>query len=140
MKRLRCGFTLIELMVVVSIIIILASLAVPSFVKYREASYTAKCVANLRCIQDARESYFLTHEGVTEINGAEQDFLSYFGEVTSTASTIVLVDSDMIVCPYNDATYALSVNLANIDTMPTCPNAGNAATANPCAGHVYSGH
>lgn len=136
MKPRNKGFTLIELMVVVSIIIILASLAVPSFVKYREATYASKCVTNLRCIQDAREAYFMSNVGVTSITGEESAFLQYLGELTSSETTYVLVDEDLVCCPYNNAAYSLGVQLSDITSMPTCPN----ASAEACTAHVYNGH
>lgn len=53
------GFTLVEIMVVVLIIGILVSLAVPSWMRARERAQTRICVANLRQIQQAKEVYAL---------------------------------------------------------------------------------
>src|SRR5688572_1013812 len=49
------GFTLVEIMIVVAIIGLLASIAIPNFVKARNNSQTNACITNLRqldsCIQ-----------------------------------------------------------------------------------------
>ena len=57
------GFTLIEIMVVVAIIIILAALAIPAFTFARIKSQTAVCVNNLRQIDGAYSQYVMD-EGV----------------------------------------------------------------------------
>ncbi|MBV8489401.1 MAG: prepilin-type N-terminal cleavage/methylation domain-containing protein [Candidatus Eremiobacteraeota bacterium] len=51
------GFTLIEMMIVVSIIAILASILVPNFVRARAQAQTAGCEANLKEIATALELY-----------------------------------------------------------------------------------
>ena len=57
--RKRHAFTLIEIMIVVLIIGILLSIAVPNFVKAREATRTKACVENLMKIQWAKEQWAL---------------------------------------------------------------------------------
>ncbi|MFT5992344.1 MAG: prepilin-type N-terminal cleavage/methylation domain-containing protein [Flavobacteriales bacterium] len=54
----RKAFTLIELMIVVSILGILASIAVPSFLKYLKRSKTGEAMMNLRRIFDGSTVYF----------------------------------------------------------------------------------
>ncbi len=52
------GFTLIELMIVVAIIGILASVAIPSFVNYQLTSKRAEAYANLGALAKAQKSYY----------------------------------------------------------------------------------
>ncbi|MEY2410499.1 MAG: type pilus assembly protein PilA [Verrucomicrobiota bacterium] len=50
----RRGFTLVEIMIVVAIIGLVTAIAVPNFVRYREASRRSVCIANLKQMQDAK--------------------------------------------------------------------------------------
>ena len=55
--RGRAGFTLIELLIVVVIIGILASIAIPKFGSTKERAYLAKMKGDLRNLATAQESY-----------------------------------------------------------------------------------
>jgi prepilin-type N-terminal cleavage/methylation domain-containing protein len=48
------GFTLVEIMIVCGIIGLVAAIAVPNFMRYREASRRSVCIANLKEMQDAK--------------------------------------------------------------------------------------
>ncbi len=55
----RSGFTLVEIMIVVAIIGLLAAIAIPNFVHARETTQTNECIANLRQIDGAAQTYAL---------------------------------------------------------------------------------
>lgn len=57
MRRLRQGFTLVELMIVVAIIGILAAIAVPSFVKMQWRAKRAEVPSNVDGIKTAQLAY-----------------------------------------------------------------------------------
>ncbi len=51
------GFTLVEIMIVVAIIAVLASIAIPSFMKARANARASSCINNLRLIDSAKQQY-----------------------------------------------------------------------------------
>lgn len=106
MNKMKKGFTLVEIMIVVAIIAILAAVAIPNFVKYRKQSQSTACIANLKQIQSAYEQ--------AKLGG------------TTVAQVADLVGKDKYIkndlyCPsdkakVNDAAYTLGDD----DTNPTC--------------------
>jgi type IV pilus assembly protein PilA len=57
-KRLKGGFTLIELMVVVAIIGILAAVAIPAFMRNARKAKTVEATTNVKKLYDGARSYF----------------------------------------------------------------------------------
>jgi prepilin-type N-terminal cleavage/methylation domain-containing protein len=58
LKKL-CGFTLVELMIVVLIISMLLAIATPSFVNARQSARARACVDNLKNIDSSKQQYIM---------------------------------------------------------------------------------
>ena len=76
MKRKQAGFSLIELLIVVAIILIIAAIALPNLMVARMSANEASAVQSLRTIQSAETAYATTFPNVgfsatlTQISGA----------------------------------------------------------------------
>jgi prepilin-type N-terminal cleavage/methylation domain-containing protein len=79
-SRLEAGFTLIELMIVVSIIAIIASIAVPNLVSARMNANEAAAVSVLRAISVAEAQF--SKSTIADENGDGEGEYGYFGELT----------------------------------------------------------
>jgi prepilin-type N-terminal cleavage/methylation domain-containing protein len=55
----RSGFTLIEIMIVISIIIIILAIATPAYRRYENFAMTRACFANQKTISSALQNYNL---------------------------------------------------------------------------------
>ena len=79
--NMKKGFTLIEIMIVVAIIAILAAIAIPNFIKYRETAQNNTCKSNLGTLETAAEAYEIAVSSTngtvgTEINlGSNKEFI-----------------------------------------------------------------
>jgi len=63
-KPNRRGFSLLELLVVIGVVVLLASIAIPAFMKVRETSRKAVCSSNLRNLGVAFQLFSVEHHGV----------------------------------------------------------------------------
>jgi prepilin-type N-terminal cleavage/methylation domain-containing protein len=57
------GFSLLELLIVVAIILVLATIAVPALLRSRQSANESSAVANLRTISNAEGNYVLSSSG-----------------------------------------------------------------------------
>src|SRR6185369_4536728 len=57
------GFSLLELLIVVAIILIIATIAIPSLLRSRQAANETHAVANLRTLNTAEVQYISSHQG-----------------------------------------------------------------------------
>ena len=100
------GFTLVEIMIVVAIIGLLASIAIPNFVKARTTAQMNACISNLRQIDGAIQQWALdTKQGDT---------------ATVTAADVLPYLKNAVTCPGGGKTFADSYSLTTVAARPTC--------------------
>ena len=64
MRKRQTGFSLIELLIVVAIILIIAAIAIPSFLSSRMSANEASAVANLRTVATAETAYSASYGAI----------------------------------------------------------------------------
>ena len=108
----RSAFTLVEIMIVVAIIGLLAAIAIPNFIKAREASQKNACIANLRQLDGAKQTWALEQKKVNTDTPGDTDL---FGNT--------LYIREKPGCPAN-GTYALGT----VSAKPTCTQSASGHT------------
>jgi len=97
-------------MIVVSIIGLLAAMAIPNFVKARDSARTKTCIANLKQLDSAKQQWAFETKQPATATPVSTDLLG----VSKYLKTVPL-------CPIDTAkTFATSYSLGNVSTTPTC--------------------
>jgi prepilin-type N-terminal cleavage/methylation domain-containing protein len=102
----RGGFTLVEIMIVVAIIGMLATIAIPNFVRARGQAQTNACISNLRQIDSAVNTWALETKQSDDT------------AVTFTSIAPYLRGS--VVCPSGGKNFGDSYQLGTVVDKPTC--------------------
>ena len=107
-KPNRSGFTLVEIMIVVALVGLLATIATPTWVRARTRAQTNTCINNLRQIDGAKQQWSLERkQGPTA--------LPQFSDISGYLKRTVL-------CPAAGAgaTFDTSYEMNDVGTKPTC--------------------
>jgi type IV pilus assembly protein PilA len=88
MNRISRGFSLIELLIVVAIILIIAAIAIPDLLKSRQAANQASAVGSLRTINTSEVTYASAYA-----TGYSQDLTQLDGAAPNSATAAGLIDS-----------------------------------------------
>src|SRR5262245_60314613 len=75
-RRSECGFSLIELLISMTILLIFAAMAVPSFMASRARANEAAAASSVRAIISAQNLYRNTFGFFTSLNSLGQDYLT----------------------------------------------------------------
>ena len=100
------GFTLVEIMIVVAIIGLLATIAIPNFGKARQTAMKNACISNLRQIDGAIQQWAL-------------DMKKDAGQPVTYADIKSYLKND-VTCPSGGTTFDDSYSISTVDVSPTC--------------------
>jgi prepilin-type N-terminal cleavage/methylation domain-containing protein len=108
------GFTLVEIMIVVSIIALLAALAVPGFLRARKRSQASRIINDLRLIDSAIDQYAIETNKTSGAPVAVTDWTNYLKKGTNLYVTGI----DILGDAYGPQT---------VDSLPSVPGSSKAA-------------
>ena len=112
------GFTLVEIMIVVATIGILATIAIPNYVKARGTSQRNACINNLRQLDGAVQQWALENKKGPTDPAALSDATPYL--------------KSSVICPTGGTSISDSYTVTSVQVPPTCISAGGGSPA----GHV----
>ncbi|HYN15554.1 MAG TPA: prepilin-type N-terminal cleavage/methylation domain-containing protein [Terriglobales bacterium] len=127
-KHSKKGFSLIELLIVVAIILIIAAIAIPNLLRSRIAANEASAVGSLRTLNTSMITYNVTYP--------DQGFAVSMAELgpatsgTPSSAAAGLIDQNLVNGTKSGYTFALH------DTSSTLPNQQYEFAATPVTANV----
>ncbi len=138
MKKNNSGFTLVELMVVISIIAVLAAIGVTTYASTQKVARDGKRIGDLDEIQKAIEQYYAINQSYPTEANYTSVITSYFTNGTlpkdpSTAANYTYRDCSTSTSRYNVCSTLESCgSKCNLTTIPAA-NSGCTAAPAPAA-------
>jgi prepilin-type N-terminal cleavage/methylation domain-containing protein len=108
------AFTLVEIMIVVSIIALLAAIAVPGFLRARKRSQASRIINDLRLIDSAVDQYAIENNKMSGAPVAVSDWTKYL----KAGTNLNLTANDILGDAYGPQT---------VDSLPSVPSNSKAA-------------
>ena len=121
----RRGFTLVEIMIVVAIIALLASIAVPNFLRARKRSQATRILEDLRMLDSATDEYAIENNKTSGMHPAFADLKNYL----KTGSTLYTTGDDLFGDTYAPFT---------VDSVPQVPAAAFASLSDVAPAAFWS--
>src|SRR5436190_13110150 len=100
------GFTLIEIMIVVALIGILASIAIPNYIHARQQAHKVTCIQNLKTIDNSIEQWAIETRKQSGTPVTPTDIQGYV--------------KDLPVCPSGGTSFSDSYEIMVTDAAPLC--------------------
>jgi type IV pilus assembly protein PilA len=128
--RKQKGFSLIELLIVVAIILIIAAIAIPNLLRARIAANEASAVSSVRTINTAQITYQSTYSPNFASTLAELGPTSSTGCATPTAATACLIDNTLATATAAPGKSGYRFSLAAFSSNTSYAIAGGAVNWN----------
>mgnify|MGYP001408561270 CR=1 FL=1 len=108
----KSAFTLVEIMLVISVIGLLASLSIPSIMRSRNTARAGTCINNLRQLEDAKEQAAL-----------EYNLNDGMACATAMLDLFIKQTTQGVICPADPTkSFDTSYTIGVIGTRPLCVN------------------